>query len=95
MSQVETVSEDAKDAKGRYKRCTCVSALPGRACLKCGSSHWLRACADCNGSGALFANRRYSMHGKAPSGQKCGFCNGEGWLPCTREEAKLAEEEVA
>ena len=74
-----------------YVRCPCLSALPGRACPRCLSSHWLRRCAPCHGSGHIYANRRYSAGGQQPTSEKHGACNGSGWLACTREEAMPLE----
>jgi hypothetical protein len=78
-----------------YRRCPCLSALPGRACPACGGSKWLRRCDDCHGSGHIYANRRYSAGGQQPTSEKHGRCNGRGWLPCTHEEARLLDEQMA
>lgn len=62
-----------------FQRCACIGVMPGRACVLCNNTKWLKRCTECNGSGKIFLNVR---SGSQPRADIHGRCMGRGWLPC-------------
>lgn len=77
---VAQLSAEAQLGSGAdYQRCACIGVMPGRACVLCNNTRWLKRCTDCNGSGKIFVNVRA---GSQPRADVHGRCMGRGWLPC-------------
>jgi hypothetical protein len=77
-----------------FRRCACLGVMPGRACLYCSNSRWLRTCAACTGAGKLTKPTR---RGGEPRSERCGFCMGRGTVPAKQADivaAQIAHDEA-
>jgi hypothetical protein len=78
-----------------YRRCPCLAVLPGRVCVFCYGTHWMKLCPKCDGEGRVQLNVRKG----AERTQPCGHCAGRGTLPANMKEigeaTRLAEEWAA
>jgi hypothetical protein len=78
-----------------YRRCPCLAVLPGRVCVFCYGTHWMKLCPKCDGEGRVQLNVRKG----AERTQPCGHCAGRGTLPANMKEigeaTRLAEEWMA
>lgn len=78
----------ATQTLAEFMPCKCVGALPGRACVYCSGTRWIKRCAGCNGSGLTFVN----VSGREPRTNKCGPCLGRGWISSMpRDRAAIAK----
>lgn len=83
--------DDTPQTPAPFMHCTCLGALPGRGCMHCSGTKWMKRCHNCNGSGILFKNTR---RGAEPRSERCGRCMGIGWtsaMPRDREEIAAYE----
>lgn len=96
MSQAATLAHATTSVLAQpllgYKPCGClgvISPLSNRGCHRCFSSHWLKQCQDCSGSGTLTKAQRQTN--SQPRLERCGRCMGTGWVPCPQKEVQQAE----
>lgn len=74
-----------------FRRCPCIGVLPGRACPRCNSSHWVKLCGKCGGEGKIRLNVR---KGAVDRVDRCGFCMGVGSVGAHLSDVRAAEEEA-
>jgi hypothetical protein len=72
-----------------YRRCPCISVMPGRACPRCNCSKWVKTCPKCKGEMFLTVHSRKGAHART---ERCGFCMGLGQVAARVEEVRAAEE---
>lgn len=70
-----------------FRRCPCLGVLPGRACPRCGATHWVKLCPKCDGKGTISVTVR---KGAVDRVDKCGFCMGAGSVPAQVQEVAEA-----
>lgn len=74
----------------KFRRCDCLGTLPGRACIRCSSTRWLKECPHCAGHGKIskIAATQLNFRGR---NEVCGYCLGKGTLPGNRVEIAAAQ----
>lgn len=72
-----------------FRRCACLGTMPGRACLYCSGTRWLKTCTTCSGAGKLLKQARQAS--QEPRGERCGFCMGRGSVPANVNEVREAQ----
>ena len=70
-----------------YRRCSCLAVMPGRVCMRCHGTKWLKSCPKCEGDGRVMLNKRKGAERSEP----CGFCMGTGQIAASRFEIRTAE----
>lgn len=70
-----------------YRRCSCLAVMPGRVCMRCHGTKWLKSCPKCEGDGRVTLNKRKGAERSEP----CGFCMGTGQIAASRSEIRTAE----
>ena len=70
-----------------YRRCSCLAVMPGRVCMRCHGTKWLKSCPKCEGDGRVTLNKRKGAERSEP----CGFCMGSGQIAASRSEIRTAE----
>lgn len=72
-----------------YRRCPCIGVMPGRACMRCHNSKWVKTCPKCEGEMFVSAKVRKGAHART---ERCGFCMGLGQVAARLDEVRAAEE---
>lgn len=71
-----------------YRKCSCLAVMPGRTCMRCLGSKWVKPCPKCNGQARIDMGRRKGADRSAP----CGFCMASGQVSANRTEIAKAIE---
>jgi hypothetical protein len=72
-----------------FRRCPCIGVMPGRACMRCSGTKWVKTCPKCKGEQFVSVHSRKGAHART---ERCGFCMGLGQVAARLSEVRAAED---